>query len=426
MVVAKTTTKKKTANEKDETPVITMTAGMDIGNGYCKCKLKIDQDDPVSVDMPSNIAYTTGSNTPKVPTAEYMNDLPNKLEAQCMGPGIHSTDEGRMFFGKRAIESGESLTMFNITNQMPKNQDSLYSILLDSIIAASGVKKYWQDTGKLPENLRIAAGIAVPLPINDYINYRQQTRDTIMSGDHTVIIRNFAKPISVDIKYTSCVVVAEGAAAQYAIMKLGPEFLQKALDMARQHGANIDPAYTGEMLAKARNTISIDIGDGNTGFPVITNGMINVEVSRSTNRGYGTVLDGALADLANTPASFETRRDLSDFVLDPLNKEMPAQKHTYDLVTRTIEAHKEVYVRNVRTNFTDIFQKVGQRTQVIFVYGGGATPMQDKLEPILIQETVVGNQQNIPILWMDSKYSRYLNRNGLYLAAVNGVKASLQ
>ena len=184
------------------------------------------------------------------------------------------------------------------------------------------------------------------------------------------------------------------------------------------------------MLANATYSIAVDLGDGTTNFPVITNGMVNVEVSSSINRGYGSVLDGALADLANTAASFETRRDLSDFVRDPLNRVMPAQKATYELANRTIEAHKEVYVRNIRTAFTDIFKKVGQRTQVIYVYGGGATPMREKLEPVLIQETKVGNGENIPILWMQKydnyDYGRDLNRNGLYLAAINGVKANLQ
>lgn len=424
------TTTTKTIKTTKNSPVMAMTAGMDIGNGDSKCKIKIDQDKPVNVDIPSTIAYTTGSNTPKTPTPEYMDDLANNLEAQCMGPGIRSVDEGRMFFGKRAINSGESLTMFNITNSMPKNEDSLFTILIDGIIASSGVKKYWQEHHELPKSLQIAVGLGVALPIKDYLNYRDEAKRTLMSGKHTVLIRNFGEAIPVEIKYTSCVVLAEGVAAQYAIAQLGPKFIQGALTIARSHGANIDSAYTGEMLANATYSIAVDLGDGTTNFPVITNGMVNVEVSSSINRCYGSVLDGALADLANTAASFETRRDLSDFVRDPLNRVMPAQKATYELANRTIEAHKEVYVRNIRTAFTDIFKKVGQRTQVIYVYGGGATPMREKLEPVLIQETKVGNGENIPILWMQKydnyDYGRDLNRNGLYLAAINGVKANLQ
>lgn len=247
-----------------------------------------------------------------------------------------------------------------------------------------------------------------------------------MSAPHTVTIRNFGDPITVTINYKNVIVLAEGAAAQYAILKLGPKFLQKALDSARLHGAKIDQAYTGEMLAKATNSISLDIGDGNVNFPVITNKQINVEASRSINKGYGSVLDGAVVDLANTTASFDSRRDLSDFLRDPMNQLMPAQKATFVEANRAVENHKQVFTRDIRTTFSDIFRRVGQRTQVIYVYGGGATPMQKSLEPVLIDETKVGNGENIPILWMDSVYSRNLNRNGLFEAAVYGTKSNLQ
>lgn len=412
--------------KKQDPRVLHVIAGMDIGNGDSKCKVKFDSDDPEVFDLPSVAAYTTGSNTPKVPTPEYLKNLYTNLDAEITGPGIKSADEGRIFFGKRAIDSGESLTMFNITNHVPKSHDSLSTILLDGILASRGIMHYFAKEKKLPSQLDIIAGVGVPLPIADYLDYRENYKRTLMSGIHLVTVRNFAEPITVKIKYQSCVVMAEGAAAQYAITKLGPKFIQLALDNARKHGAKIDPAYTGELLAKTSNSIGIDIGDGNVNIAVITNHAINIEASTSIDKSYGTVLDGAVQDLANTTASFKNRRDLSDFMRDPLNQVMPAQKATYLQAQRAIDNHKEILVRDIRTAFTDVFRKVGQRTQVIWVYGGGATPMQKTLEPVMIAETKVGQGENIPILWMDSAYSRNLNRNGLFDAATYGVKASLQ
>lgn len=401
-------------------------AGLDIGNGDSKCKLKINNEDPIVLSLPSVVAYTTGSNTPKIPTENYMETLTNRLDASVVGPGIRRVDEGRMFFGKRAITSGESLTIFNISNHVPKSQDSLSTILIDGVIASNAVANFYKNNQKLPANLTVDASIAIPLPIDDYLEYRNTYKTSLMSAPHTVTIRNFGDPITVTINFKNVIVLAEGAAAQYAIIKLGPSFLQKALDSSRSHGAAIDPAYTGEMLAKATNSISLDIGDGNVNFPVITNKQINVEASRSINKGYGSVLDGAVIDLANTTASFTSRRDLSDFLRDPMNQLMPAQKATYVEANRAVENHKQVFTRDIRTTFSDIFRRVGQRTQVIYVYGGGATPMQKSLEPVLINETKVGNNENVPILWMDSVYSRNLNRNGLFEAATYGTKSNLQ
>lgn len=408
-----------------KTPVLSMTAGLDIGNGDAKCKIKIGKDAPFAVDAPSVVAYTTGTNTPKIPTPEYMDDFVNKLDAEVVGPGVKVMDEGRMFYGKRAISSGESLTMFNITNHVPKSQDSLSINLVDGIVAGSAVMYYFKKNGELPKSLNIVAAIGIALPIDDYINYRDSYKQALESKTHTVTIRNFDEPIIVQIKFKPVVILAEGAAAQYAIRKLGPEFIQKALDRARSEGVKINPAYTGEMLAQATNSIGIDIGDGTVNFTVITDRRVNEDASGSINRGYGTVLDDALRDLQATNASFDTRRDLADFLRDSINAQMPAQQGTYKMASRAVEKHKPIFVRDIRTAYTNIFHKVGQRTQVIWVYGGGATPMQKDLLPVIEAESQLGGDNMVPILWMDSSYSRNLNRNGLYEAAINGIEKNL-
>lgn len=417
-------TKKTLKSDKPED--LAVTAGMDIGNGDSKIKLAFGDDDPTSFSLPSAVAYTTGANTPKVPTEEYIENLYNNLDAEVVGPGVKSIDEGRVFFGKRAVESGQSLTMFNINNHMPKSEDSLSTILIDGILASSAITEYFKKNKKLPDHINLVAGIGTALPINDYLDYRDQYKQTLMSGIHTVTVRNFREPIIVKIKFQAVTVMAEGAAAQYAIRKLGPKFIQLAIDNARKNGSNIDPTYTGDMLAAATNSIGLDLGDGTVNIAVITNKRMNIEASRTLNKSYGTVLDGAVEDLANTRASFDNRRDLSNFMLDKNNQRMAAQKATYDKAQKAIDKHKLVLARDIRTIFTDVFRHVGQSTQVIWVYGGGATPMQKVLEPVMTEETKVGDDQNIPVLWMDSEYSRNLNRNGLYEAAIYGVQASLQ
>lgn len=416
----------KKITEPKDLNSLTITAGMDIGNGDSKIKLSINDQPTTSFSLPSAVAYTTGANTPKVPTKDYMNNLYNNLDAEVTGPGVKPNDEGRVFFGQRAVESGQSLTMFNINDHVPKSEDSLSTILIDGILAASAITEYFNKNNKLPDHLNIIAGIGTALPIADYLDYRDQYKQTLMSGIHTVTVRNFKEPIQVKIKFQAVTVMAEGAAAQYAIRKLGAKFIQLAIDNARKNGSNIDPAYTGEMLADATNSIGLDLGDGTVNIAVITNKRMNIEASRTLNKSYGTVLDGAVEDLINTNASFDNRRDLSAFMLDKNNQKMPAQKSTYQQAQRAIDRHKKILARDIQQIFASVFRKVGKATQVIWVYGGGATPMQNDLEPIMTQATKVGEDQNIPVLWMDSSYSRNLNRNGLYDAAIYGVQASLQ
>lgn len=395
-----------------------ITAGLDIGNGDSKCKIQINQQKPIYYTVPSVVAYTSGHNIPKTPTPDYLADFVNHMEANISGPGIKPIDEGRMFFGKRAIASGESLKLFDINNHIAKSADSLSNILIDGILAASALASYFAENDKLPANLSLNVNLAVALPINDYLDNRDTYVNTLKQAKHLVNIRNFANTIPVEITFSRVTVLPEGGAAQLAISTLGPKFIQGAIDLSRKQGAQIDPAYTGEVISKVMNSaIGIDIGDGTVNFPVFTNGEINGEASKTINRGYGTVLDETVTDLQTTDASFENRRDLSEFIKDTNNRNLPAQKEIYDTALKAITEHKKVFARDIRVAFTDIFRKVGKRSHVIWVYGGGATPMQDILEPVLITETKVAGNQNIPLIWMDSQYSRNLNCNGLYIAA---------
>ena len=58
-------------------------------------------------------------------------------------------------------------------------------------------------------------------------------------------------------------------------------------------------------------------------------------------------------------------------------------------------------------------------TEVIYVYGGGANALKEYLYPKLIQvgKSVTPGGVGFPILYLDSAYSRYLNREGLYSIA---------
>ena len=91
----------------------------------------------------------------------------------------------------------------------------------------------------------------------------------------------------------------------------------------------------------------------------------------------------------------------------------------------------------VSQEFRKILSRVGSYVEVIYVYGGGANAVKEMLYPKLI-ETARGfgaADAAYPILYLDSRYSRYLNREGLYLiteqveamqASQNGVAAQAQ
>lgn len=394
---------------------IGIVAGLDVGNGYVKGKALVNGVIQL-IDIPSTVSYTVSSDIPKEPTDAYLDDICNELDVTMSSKGISTAQEGRVFVGRRGIRSGESQLEFNIENTVPKSHDSLSAMLVLSSLAGTALKAYWQMHGTLPsETLKVSAGIGLALPIEDYMDHREGYEQMFLSEPHYVHVHNFEKTIHVEIVFTDVTVLAEGAAGQYAIVDLGSEFLNVALDVARGQGAQIDDAYTGGVLMGAKNTIGIDIGEGTTNFPVFRDGHISIESSSSIKKGYGTVLTNVVSQLRNTNYAFESRKALADFMLE--DTLMPAQVHVRRQAQRQIDKQVQIYARDVMKEFTNIFRKVGVRTDVIYVYGGGANQVRDVLYPMLIEASRFDGEQGLPVIYLDSAYSRDLNRNGLFEAA---------
>lgn len=394
-----------------------MIAGLDVGNGYVKGKLSINGEKPILIDLPSTVSYISGKDLDRQPNEAYMKDFVNKLDATFVSKGIKPIDEGRVLLGKRAIYSGASQVEFNIDNHEPKCQDSLSTMLILASLASVAIEDSFNKGLDLFNGvIKINAGLGIALPIEDYMLYKDQYVETLKGSSHYVHIHNFEKSITVEINFDDVQVLAEGAAGQYAIGNLGAGFLQMALDIAREKGFDIDKAYTGEILTKAQNTIGIDIGEGTTNFPVFQNGDIAIEVSSSINKGYGTVLSNVVAELRNTNFAFESRKDLADFLLEPEDTLMPNQIRLKAKLMTYVEKEIAIFVRDVIKEYTNIFRKVGVRTDVVYVYGGGANSVQKYLYKALCDASNLDGM-NVPVIYLDSEYSRDLNRNGLYEAA---------
>lgn len=396
-------------------------AGLDVGNGYVKGKASVDGGEAILVDMPSAVSYTVGSDIPKPVTDEYMQNFENKLDATIVSRAIPALDAGRVFFGQRGILSGESLREFNIENHVPKCQDALSTMLVLGSLASVALESYYKGHGDIPETLAVKAAIGIALPIEDFMDWKDSYRGTLTGEAHHVNVHNFDHNVDVIIDIADVEVLAEGAAAQYAIANMGSDFLQLALDDARANGAQIDPVYTGKSLAAAQNTIGIDIGEGTTNFPVFNKGVVSIEASKSINKGYGTVLTNVVGSLRNTHYAFDSRKDLADFMLS--DNVMPAQKAIQNTVQHYIDEQVVVFSREVMKEYSNIFRKVGLRSEVIYIYGGGANDVKKTLYPMVIEASTLSEGNCLPVIYLDSAYSRDLNRTGLYEVAVLGAQA---
>lgn len=460
------------------TQTMKVIAGLDIGNGYVKGKALVADSSrdiiaaknagtikALRLDCPSIVSYTTGSNLPVTPTPGYMSDLLNQLDVTITSNAVKAIDDSkRMFVGTRAVEFAHSDIVFDINTHRPKCEESLSTQLIASSIAAAVIEQYYFDHmatlkragldntgGDIPSpldetdhdnelrilpygGLDVECVLGIALPIGDYREYKDRYAEQLKRDQVTVVVHNFGRDITVTIRFAAVAVMAEGAAGAYAISALEaqhPGFLQTILDRSRQDidkmineakeagqtpaFENIDPGYTGEMLAEARNTISVDVGEGTVNFPVFRdvggNGMISIESSASINSGYGTALQRVCDKLANSDIAFESRKSLADFMLH--EPKTPAAKRMHEAVRRVLDPEIQVLCGDILRRYTQIFSQVGIRTDVIYVYGGGATPLRDVLYPMLVDASTISGSP-LPVLYMRSEDSRDLNRNGLF------------
>ena len=388
--------------------------GLDIGNGYTKAKIAIDGVD-YRVDIPSCVAYTTGSDIADQLNGEIVLQLPNECDVSLITRAIPSLDAGRIFVGKRALRASTSIRSFNLDDGHAKSDDSLSVMLALTTIASVAFEAAFAKKHELVHEISVDAVCALALPIEDYARGRAVYVKKFTDEAHRVIIHNFEHDVEVTINFVSVQVLAEGASAQFAISRMGEDYLNQALVLARMQGAPLDEAYTAKTVLAAQNTVGIDIGEGTVNFPVFRDGKLSPEASRSISVGWGTVLTRTCEKLRSTPYAFDSRKDLGDFLVS--ESVTPRTTAIRAVIDKVLDAEIRVFVTDVMDEFASIMRHQGMRLECVYVFGGGANSVRKYLEPKLFDAVSLDGTSAIPVIYMDSTYSRDLNREGLFEVA---------
>lgn len=403
-------------------------AGLDIGNGYVKALVKNPalDDKAQPVDMPSTAAVITNSADVRITessaVAKEFEDIYNVLEISIDSPLVDDK-ETHMYVGKRAVKSGKSLQEFNLREaRRSKSETELSAILTLSSIAAKVLSDYYNKNGRLPEKdevLSVDAKLAVSLPIAEYKLNKHVVPRNYMAKSHLVRIHNFQNVIRVDIHVTSVEVAPEGASAQFAIASKGEKFMKALVANMVKHGIEIPDDITANDIIAASGIIGIDIGEGTVNFPIYQDLKFNPDASTTFNKGYGSVMDEAVARLSQMGRPFDSRKKLVEWMIEAKDKALMRSKYreVMDIVNTEINIFTDELVRQ----FSSVLERNGAFAEVVYVYGGGATPVQESLYPKLIKaiQRTFGEHAFMPVLYLDSSYSRCLNRDGLYLLAAS-------
>jgi plasmid segregation protein ParM len=391
-----------------------MIAGLDIGNGYVKGAASI-AGRKSGIDFPSAAAIVTSMHDIK-PSADAVGgvvaDIFNQMDASFASALIKDGNTRRLF-GKRGLNSGNAIEEFDVYSHISKASQDLSAILVLGCVAGKALQDYWNEKHTLPQTINVDASIALALPITEYKKYRDSYSANFKKDRHIVTINNFDHLITVEITFSDVQVYAEGAAATFAIVAQGEGLMNAMLADIRSRGVALKDITAADVLS-AQNTIGIDIGEGTVNFPVMTNAQFNPDVSSTFNKGFGTVLANALERLNDLGYNFNSRKELADFIITPPSK---MKVDMYNAVMKIVDEEKYSFAKEVSMQFIKVLQRVGSRTEVIYVYGGGATAMKEMLYPELLAAAKTFGGEGYPVLYLDSAYSRYLNKEGLYMIA---------
>lgn len=395
-----------------------ITAGFDSGNGYVKANIE------GTVRVYPSIAvkqFNTAQHTPlsDEDVAAFMGDIINQMDLSFSSPLVRSTE--RRLFSERALKSGLSLEEYDVFSRTSKAVADLSGVLTLATIAADRLSKHYADGHPLPFNdtLKVHVNLATALPIGEHKHNARPYREKFLNdgSSHIVTFHNFERPIRVEIVFDKVYVANEGESAQYGLMFAQAPFL----DMIRTEALKGFPdgeldEITGQDLVGAKNTLGIDIGEGTIDFAVFSNGRFNPDASSTLNQGYGSVLESTLSRLQEEGYPYRSRKELSEFIHDVPS---PLTRKKWNYVKNMNQSEEARFGDVVSGEVSKVFNRVGGFIEVIFVFGGGASPLEWTLfEKIQARVEEFGVDNTVPIVYLDSKYSRFLNVQGLYQVAL--------
>lgn len=392
-------------------------AGLDLGNGYVKANINgLVRVFPSIAVKQFQTAHHTPLGEDEVGT--FMNDIINQMDVSFSSPLVRSTE--RRLFGERALKSGLNLEEFDVFARTGKSEVDLSGVLGLATVAADRLYEHYEKNGGLPASgkLKTKVDLATALPIGEHKHHAKQFRQKYLNDgqSHIVTFHNFERPVHVEIVFEHVHVVNEGESAQYGLMFAKEAFLEMIRREAVKRFPNGElDGITGEDLVKAKNTLGIDIGEGTIDFAVFSNGKFNADASSTMNQGYGSVLESTLTKLQDEGYPYKSRKELSEFVhSEPSVFTKPKWTH----VKNVNQSEESRFGDVVSGEVSKVFSRVGGFIEVIFVFGGGATPLEWSLfQKLQSRVSEFGDDNLLPIVYLDSDFSRFLNVQGLYQVA---------
>lgn len=187
-------------------------------------------------------------------------------------------------------------------------------------------------------------------------NYR-----ALLQGSHTVRIYEESGQRDVIINIQTAQVLNEGQAGFLGLMDTVDTTFRSSMDALF---TNLDESPNA--IDTLEDFLVIDIGEGTTDLAVFRGKKFNPEFSYSITKGYGNLLEQAMAKAEREGITIESRKALQN-LLSSTNPRRQAQK---ELWAKYVDIERQDYVNDVVQTVLKVYARQSYLDAIIFLGGG--------------------------------------------------------
>ena len=396
---------KKTVN-------LVMAVANDSGNGFAKTYTQFENGISSTTITPSLYTPISGQGSILVELDNTnWGELDNNMDVVIKSSALKSTSE--LLVGKAAVNSGNTVTTYNVESNMGKAETDITVIVPLVKIAYAALNHVLDQEKNIPNTINVQLAYYLTcLPISEFSNNkkRELLRKKMTKGKHTVLIKNFSKDVKINISLNpdNTFIYPEGITAQIGLIYGADNYPNFRNDDVYADS----PFRDGEDYYKSGNVLLIDIGDGTTDISIInaTHPLKGMGVNMSLNQGVGTAAATASDQLQiDYPQLGHYTRSVFLEHAARNNKEGQILRDDY------LKPQLGLLMKSIETEVEKEYRKANNNISTVVVLGGGANLLtsEDKKDFQSMLDTLNPLADHQKIWWIGSEHNQLLNLDGL-------------